>query len=304
MMAVFGLYHCQPRKYDLIELWGGHAWLLAIVFRWRAPKVPLVHHSNGIEQHRVQVQQDAEVGSIQNQRWFQWDLSRLHDWGLHAADAIVTVSSYDLPFLKERRYVPEERLFAIANPLPDLFLGRDVQYDRPARVGFCGKWSARKAPPVLVRDVTEFLRSHPNWTFSVVGVGDTDVAQQFPGDVREQVEVIPYLEREKLVDWYQSLAIFMLPSVYESFGLVIAEAMACGAAAVATNVGFAYELEDAEEAIILKHSQSPHLKHALESLAADDSLRRRVAKNGYERVQDLRWDDAVKRLEAIYQDLV
>jgi glycosyltransferase involved in cell wall biosynthesis len=304
MIAFFGIWHFRPRRYDLIELWGGHSWMLAVIFKWLAPDLPLVHHSNGIEQHRVQVQENAAVESIQNQRWFQWDVSPLYDWGLRAADAIVTVSSYDLPFLKERQYVPEDRLFAIDNPLPDFFLDRDVQFDRPKRVGFCGAWSARKAPPVLIEDITEFLRAHPEWTFSVVGVGERDVKREFPDDVREQLDVIPFLEREKLVDWYHSLAIFTLPSIYESFGLVMAEAMACGAALVATNVGFAHGLEDEEEALLLPAPQSPHLREVLETLTKDEDLRRRVAQNGYERVQDLRWGEAIEQLEMIYKSLI
>jgi len=303
LIAIFGFLHCRPRQYDLIELWGGHAWLLAVYFRWRTPEVPLVHHSNGIEQHRVRIQRQSATGPIQNRRWFQWDVSRLHDWGLHAADAIVTVSSYDLPFLKERQYVPEDRLFAIENPLPRFFLDQDVQYDRPKRIGFCGSWIPVKNPPLLVNDVSRFLRAHPDWTFSVVGVGDTDARQEFPVDVREQVEVISYLQREKLVDWYHSLAVFTLPSVYESFGLVMAEAMACGAALVATNVGFAHGLTDKEEALVLPEVQSPHLAEALDMLVENETLRRRIARNGYDRVQDLRWEKAIDRLEDIYQTL-
>jgi glycosyltransferase involved in cell wall biosynthesis len=302
-VALFGLLYCRPQDYDLIELWGGATWLLAVCLHWSGQR-PIVHHSNGIEQHRVEVQRQASIEPIQNERWFQCDFSSLYDQGLHAADAIVTVSSYDLPFLRDKKYVSEERLYAISNPLPGRFLGQDVQYDRPNRVGYCGSWIPVKNPSLLRNDLTSFLRAHPSWTFSIVGVGDADVESDFPGDVRDQIEVISFLEREKLIDWYHTLSVFTLPSVYESFGLVTAEAMACGAAVVATNVGFAHDLEHGEEAIILKHSQSPHLKHALESLAADESLRRRVAQNGYERVQDLRWDDAVKRLEAIYQDLI
>ncbi|PSQ96745.1 MAG: hypothetical protein BRD55_05575 [Bacteroidetes bacterium SW_9_63_38] len=303
MLAYFGLQHWQPQTYDLIELWGGTSWFLAVYLRWRDVDAPIVHHSNGIEQHREQVQRESASRAIQSARWFQWNLSRLHDWGLHAVYAIVTVGSYDVPFLTERQYVAEERLFAIDNPLPDLFLERDVQYERPKRIGFCGDWSRRKAPPVLVLDVAEFLRAHPDWVFSIVGVGDIDVAQQFPDDVRGQVEVIPFLDRRELVDWYHRLAIFVLPSIYESFGLVMAEAMACGAALVATGVGFAYELEHEEEALILSEPQSPRLCEALDTLAEDDALRRRIARNGYERVQDLRWDDAVDQLEQIYTSL-
>lgn len=302
-IAVFGLRQFRRRPYDLVEVWGGPSWLLAVLLRGLAPNTPIVHHSNGIEQHYTELKAQSATGPNENERWFQFDVSRLYDWGLQAASAIVTVSDYDLPFLRREGCVPEERLYAIDNPLPSSYLDRPLQLDRPQRVGFCGSWIPKKGIDTLRTDVTTFLRQYPGWTFSVVGVGDTDVRAQFPDDVQEQLEVIPFLKRGDLIDWYETLAIFTLPSIAESFGLVAAEAMACGAALVATPVGYAYGLTDEEEALILPESRSPHLRDALTRLADDTSFRRKIAQNGYYTVQNLRWDHAVDKLEAIYEGL-
>jgi glycosyltransferase involved in cell wall biosynthesis len=232
--------------------------------------------------------------------WYQADLTGLYDRGLKAADAIVTVGNYDVPFLRKQKFVPEERIYAIENPLPSPFIGQAIETDRPARVGFCGSWIPRKGLHVMRSDLPPFLERHPSWTFSVVGSREHDVAAEFPGEVRPQIEVIPFLEREALIEWYHSLAIFALPSIYESFGMVTAEAMACGAAAVTTDVGFGYELEHGEEVYILPEATSPRLREALSTLASDQKKRRALARAGYERVQDLTWDRAVDRLETVY----
>ncbi|MCS4194428.1 glycosyltransferase involved in cell wall biosynthesis [Salinibacter ruber] len=304
MIATFAFWHCRPENYDLVELWGGPTWLLAICLQWLYPKLSLVHHSNGIEQHRVVVQQETPVAGVQNERWFQRDFSWLYDRGLHAADAIVTVSTYDVPFLIDREFVPRERVYTIENPLPDFFLGQTVQYERPKRIGFCGNWIPIKNTQLLRDDVPSFLRQYPDWTFSVVGIGDTDVKADFPDDVHSQIEVIPFLERKELVDWYHSLAIFTLPSIYESFGMVMTEAMACGATLVATRVGFASGLSHGDNAYLLTEKKSSHLERALTALTDNDERRRRIARRGYERVQELRWDDAVSSLEEIYTRLL
>ncbi|MBB4062397.1 glycosyltransferase family 4 protein [Salinibacter ruber] len=304
MIASFGLQAYRRKPYDLIELWGGVTWLLAILLRWtKGENATIVHHSNGIEQHRVVVQRQSSAADAQLERWFQWDLSWFYDRGLEAADAIVTVSKYDLPFLKNKRYIPQKRIYTIPNPLPNFFLGQNVQWDRPRRVGFCGNWNSIKNIRLLRNDLPLFLRDHPEWSFSVMGVGDTEVKSDFPEDVRPQIEVIPFLKREKLVDWYHSLAIFTLPSIYESFGLVMAEAMACGVALVATRVGFASGLTDGEEAYVLSKKTSPHLKEALETLAEDEKRRRQMARGGYERVQELRWETATRKLDNIYRNI-
>jgi glycosyltransferase involved in cell wall biosynthesis len=77
--------------------------------------------------------------------------------------------------------------------------------------------------------------------------------------------------------------------------------MACGAAAVTTNVGFGFRLEHGEEAYILPEARSPRLREALSALAADQKKRRLLARAGYERVQDLTWNRAVDRLETVYE---
>jgi glycosyltransferase involved in cell wall biosynthesis len=301
-VAIFGVrtYWRRPHPYDLVELWGGTTWLLAVLLRWLWPNLTIVHHSNGIEQHRVVVEQASGLKAVDTS-WFQADLTDLYDRGLEATDAIVTVGNYDVPFLRKQKFVPEERIYAIENPLPSPFIGQTIETDRPARVGFCGSWIPRKGLHVMRSDLPSFLERHPSWTFSVVGSQEHDVVAEFPKEVRPQIEVIPFLEREALIEWYHSLAIFALPSIYESFGMVTAEAMACGAAAVTTNVGFGFRLEHGEEAYILPEARSPRLREALSALAADQKKRRLLARAGYERVQDLTWNRAVDRLETVYE---
>jgi glycosyltransferase involved in cell wall biosynthesis len=249
----------------------------------------------------VEQQTDSEAGLAS--RWFQANLSTAYDWGLQASDAIVTVSTYDVPFLEEQGYVPSDQIHSVGNPLPETFIGQDINVGRQKRLGFCGSWIPRKGIDLIREDVSSFLGEHPGWKFSIVGVGDQDVWVKFPEEVRDQIEVIPFLERPDLIEWYHSLSVFVLPSIYESFGLVIAEAMACGAAVVATNVGLAHTLTDREEALILPDPSSPHLKQALDQLASDEVLRQTIAQNGYEQVQELRWERAVEELESIYTRL-
>jgi glycosyltransferase involved in cell wall biosynthesis len=305
LMALFGLrtYLSRSCDYDLVEVWGGASWLLAVLLKSIWPSLCVVHHSNGIEQHRIAVEQASGLESVES-TWFQVDFSAPYDWGLHACDAIITVGSYDVPFLEQKAYVPPERIYAIENPLPDMFLDRDVSLDqRPARIGFCGSWLPRKGLQVMRSDVAEFLREHPSWTFSVVGSRDVDVKGGFPSGVRDQIDVTPFMPRDDLIEWYHSLSVFMLPSIYESFGMVAAEAMACGAAAVTTNVGFAHGLTHGEEVFKLEAPTSPHLYEALTKLATDEALRRTLAANGYERVQSLSWERALDRLETAYTTL-
>lgn len=306
MMAWFGVRKAAERGYDLVECWGAPSWILAGLLAKSSHDFALVHHSNGIEPHsRAMRDQAAREGLSPDGRWFQLDLTPLAEVGFHSVDAIITLSEFDAAYARSKRYVNPEHVYAINDPLPASYLDQQVSFDREKRVGYCGSWIERKGTEVMKQDLARFLRAYPAWTFSLAGVGeDFHPREHFPSDVQEQIEVNPFVPRERLIDWYRGLAVLLCPSIYESFGLVQTEAMACGAALVATETGYAASLEDRRQYVRLPVPRSPKLFDALTALADDDALRRRVARNGYETVQGLRWDPAVDRLEAIYESLV
>jgi glycosyltransferase involved in cell wall biosynthesis len=306
-MAWFGVQRVRENDYDLLECWGGMAWILEwILNHTQSRPFPIVHRFNGIEAQASEAFNQAEGNGIVESRrkWYQLDVTPLYEIGYRSADALVAPSHHNGAFLDEQRYVSPGRIHVIPDPLPDDFLGRDVSFEREKRIGYCGTWIDRKGKTVMVKDLSRFLRAFPGWSFSIVGVGEgVDPQTEFPSDVQDRVEVIPFLDRDDLAKWYHSLAIFVLPAIYEGSGLVAREAIACGTALVGTAVGYAASLEHEYSVMHLSSLESPALFEALSTLAEEESLRRQIAKNGYQSVQDLRWNDAVDRLESIYQEL-
>ena len=300
--ALFGLQKVRAADYDVVELWGGETWLLAwLLGRQSERSFAIVHHSNGIEPHlQWSLRTAAQRGLVPAPPWYELDLSPLHRAGLRASDAVVTVGMFDASYVRTKALVPQERVFSINNALPEDYLGLPLQLDRPRRVGFCGTWIPRKGTAMLRNDIPKFLRAFPTWTFSLVGVGSEDeVLADFPSDLHARIEVIPFLSRADLSDWYQSLAVLVAPSIYESFGLVQAEAMACGAAVVATPVGFAASLQDGD-AILHATGEPPNVYAPLAALANAAALRRHVAHEGYHAVQGLHWDRSIAQMESVY----
>src|SRR5262249_50829701 len=154
-------------------------------------------------------------------------------------------------------YLPADHIAAINNSLPDEYLGQKTQLDRAPVVSYCGSWLPRKGTHLLRSDIPRLLEEFPACTLRLIGVGSHfQIADHFPSSLRSRVEVTPFVHsRTDLRALYQSLAILVVPSVYESFGLVTAEAMSCGAAVVAARTGFAAGLKDREEALLLNQPQ-------------------------------------------------
>jgi glycosyltransferase involved in cell wall biosynthesis len=223
-----------------------------------------------------------------------------------SADAIVTVSHNEAGYARRRGFQPTDRVLAIDNALPEAFLGQLLTLERPKTIGYCGSWVARKGTDLLVVEMTKVLREVPDWQLHLVGVGDGFRPEShFPPDVMPRIKVTGFIaDKTEQRRVYQSWAIAVMPSLYESFGLVAAEAMSCGCALVASRTGFPAALSNGVEALILEEPRSPHLSSAALSLIADEALRRRIAEAGWERVQSLRWDDNIEKLESFYLHLV
>jgi glycosyltransferase involved in cell wall biosynthesis len=304
-MAAASLRRVAKTDFDVVEIWGGEGWLaLELLARTPRRRFLLVSHSNGLETHCAEILRSAEgAGRLApSRRWYQLDQSALFARAFRAADALVTVAAFDREYALREGYAPPDRVLAVDNPLLDEYLALRVDFRRPPVIGYCGSWIPRKGVALLESALPDLLRSRPGWRLVLVGVGEGFRPERhFPEDILPRVEVVPFAERTtRLCALYQSFAIVVLPSLYESFGLVGAEAMACGAALAATRVGFASGLRDREEALLLAEPSAEALREALEALTGDEELRQTVARGGYRRVQPLRWSLAAGAVEAAY----
>lgn len=305
-MATHSISHLR-QGYQIFEYYGGEAWL-AIEFLRRIRRRPLlVAHSNGLEPLASRLLNEARTREgAQSRDWYRPELISLYARAFVGADGIVTVSDFDRTFAVQSRYQPAHRILAIDNPLPDSFLGQSLVHERPPNLVFCGSWIPRKGVDILRRDVGQFLQQNPDWKLILVGLGSNfHLDDHFPGSIKGQLEVLPYADREsRLRSIYLNSRIAIQTSVYESFGLAPAEAMACGCALVASRVGFADSLVNGQEALLFPSPGNPGLGACLVRLARDEQLRRQIATNGYRRVQNLRWDAAVQQLESTYESWI
>lgn len=301
-MARACLSAVASERFDVIEIFGGEAWLaFSLLARITPRPALLVSRSNGLETHALEVLRGGRArGRLEGAA------ARAYERAFRRADLLVLVSEFDRAFARSRRYQREDRLLVLPNPLPDAFLGLDVDLAREPLLGFVGSWLPIKGTDLLASDVPSLLAEFPRSRLLLIGVGARfDPAKHFPAALLSRIEVVAEADREReLPALYRRLALLLAPSRYESFSLVAAEAMAHGCPVVASPVGFPAGLAPGEEVVLLEDRAPGSLYAAARPLLADEAYRHRVAAGGHARVQALSWDQAVARLESAYARLL
>ena len=163
-----------------------------------------------------------------------------------------------------------------------------------------GRLETRKGTPMLLRILPGLLRRHPRLTVRFVGSDNSEADgwyqrhgltyveyfEQRHHALRDRVRFEGYVSDERLAECYRHAHVLLVPSVYESFGLVYLEAMRAGLPVVSFAAGGACEIfPDGEShgAILATPGGWRSFAVAVTRIVREPALRRRLGACGLER---------------------
>ncbi|OGK97311.1 MAG: glycosyl transferase family 1 [Candidatus Rokubacteria bacterium RBG_16_73_20] len=111
---------------------------------------------------------------------------------------------------------------------------------------------------------------------------------------------------DTVVQLYSHAAVFVCPSVYEPFGLINLEAMACETPVVASAVGGILEVvEDGVTGLLVPPARPDELAAALRRVLENPELGRRLGRAGRRRVEErFSWASVAERTERVYGEAI
>jgi mannosyltransferase len=237
-------------------------------------------------------------------------------WLIRRMDAIIATSDISASFLKraatviphgvdtDRYAPPADRAAAFAEAgLP----GRHA-------IGCFGRVRAQKGTDVFVEAMCRLLPRYPDFTAVIVGAVAVEQTG-FANDLKKRIEsaglqsrivITGELPIEQVQRWYQRLTIYAFTSRNEGFGLTLIEAMAVGAALVASRAGAAeLVVEDGITGVLTPRGDASALVAALEPLMRDPLSCAAMGARGRERVlAQFSLDAEANRIAEVYRTLV
>jgi D-inositol-3-phosphate glycosyltransferase len=123
--------------------------------------------------------------------------------------------------------------------------------------------------------------------------------------VGKMVAFLGKRNQDTLPYYYSAADVVVMPSHYESFGMVALEAMACGTPVIASQVGgLAYLVQDGVTGYQVPDGDDEILCGKLTALLGDASLRQQLGRNAAEYAQNYAWENIAAQIVGIYNDVV
>jgi glycosyltransferase involved in cell wall biosynthesis len=119
--------------------------------------------------------------------------------------------------------------------------------------------------------------------------------------ISKHVKVLGYLSDEELASVYHQSHLFVMPSLYEGFGLPLLEAMSMGVPVVTSNISSLPEIVG-DNAVIVDPNNVESIKDGIEKVLIDNELRNQLSKAGLDRAKLFSWKGAAKETLAVFEE--
>lgn len=138
------------------------------------------------------------------------------------------------------------------------------------------------------------------------GNAELDALHRLVGDlgVGERVHFIAAQPHEQLADFYRAADVLIMPSRSETFGLVAAEAQACGLPVVAARVGgLPYVVADQKSGLLVDGHSASAYAIALQRIVTDTKLAAQLRDGALVKAEEFSWPATADRLVELYEGI-
>jgi len=232
--------------------------------------------------------------------------------------SVITVSQYERLRIIERLRLPEEKVKVVYNAVnphfnpaydPDSISALRREHGLPKKfVLFLGNTAPKKNTPNTIEAFIRHATRYPDTIPMVMLDYDKNLVETALAKTGRR-HLLPhfffpgYIPSAKMPLLYNAATLFLYPSLRESFGLPILEAMASGTPVITSNTSSMPEIAG-DAACLIDPCQVDDLSMAISDLLSDPALRSDYRQKGLARASQFTWAESARQLLKIYSGLV
>jgi phosphatidylinositol alpha-mannosyltransferase len=172
-------------------------------------------------------------------------------------------------------------------------------------LGFIGRFEeTRKGLDVLVNALPSIIARYPDVKVFVAGPGDKDAfLKNVDSQLHSRFTFLGRISEEEKANFLTSVALYIAPNTGgESFGIILAEALAGGASVVASDIpAFDSLLGHGNYGTLFQSENPDDLAKKVIDLLGDEGKRREIAARGKLYAQEFDWDVVAEKIYDVYE---
>jgi phosphatidylinositol alpha-mannosyltransferase len=172
-------------------------------------------------------------------------------------------------------------------------------------LGFIGRFEEkRKGLDVLVAALPSIIAKFPDLKVFVAGPGDAqEVLKEIDPYLHSRFEFLGRISESEKANFLASVGLYIAPNTGgESFGIILAEALAGGASVVASDIpAFDSLLGHGAYGTLFASEDSQDLARKVIALLGDDEGRRAISQRGKKYAQEFNWDVVAEKIYDVYE---
>lgn len=249
---------------------------------------------------------DFHLESVVNE-WLQLFLLALMN---RKSNLIIAVSSAVREFLISRKMAAPSRIKVIPNAfdINDAIKPKinNKKHNNHFIIGNVGNLNQQKGQIYLIEAMPEIVKHLPHTMLEIIGEGEE--RQRLESKIHElglQRHVTLLGKQSNPMQRMQHWDIFVLPSIAETFGIVILEAFACGLPVVASNVGGVKDIiKDHKNGLLVEAANPRALSSRTIELLDHPAQAAKYAREARETLKKYDWKLVIKDIEAAYLNIL
>ena len=182
-----------------------------------------------------------------------------------------------------------------------------MEWQHGKTIGFIGRFSEkRKGLSLLIEALPKIIEIHPDLKVLVAGPGERDeILEEVDPKLRSRLTFLGLLSENEKRQFFKSIDLYVAPNTGgESFGIILAEAMATGVAILASDLSaFRSVLEDGKWGELFSASNADDLATKASALLADPARLESLAAMSPEGAKRFDWSVVAEKIMDVY-DLV
>jgi glycosyltransferase involved in cell wall biosynthesis len=193
-----------------------------------------------------------------------------------------------------------KNVIVISNPLS--FTSNHIADSRNKKVICVGKISYQKGQDILVDIWKEIHKTYPDWELHLYGKEDLTVVDTL--NLSDNIFFHP--PSKEILEKYLESSIYVMPSRFEGFGMVLIEAMECGLPCISFNCNYGPSdiIVNNEDGFLVENDNTAQFQKRLELLMGNHDLRLNMGARAKQNVQRYSAANIIATWDRLFRDLV